>query len=71
MIRRQIFSEMIRIQARNSKLQTKGRSYGPKSGLQPGRRPESQPNHSEKGPEWGLGASTESPLKAFLNPPKG
>ena len=37
--------------------------------LQPGRPAESEPNRPEKGPEWGLGASTETPLKAFLNPP--
>ena len=42
---------------------------GQKSELQLGRPPESEPNHPEKGPEWGLGASTENPLKAFLNPP--
>ena len=52
-------------------------SYGPKVGvtdqkseIRPGRPPESEPNRPEKGPEWGLGASTENPLKAFLNPPK-
>ena len=33
-----------------------------KSELQPGRPPESEPNHPEKGPEWGLGASTETTL---------
>ena len=41
-----------------------------KSEIQPGRPPESKPNRLEKGPEWGLGASAETPLKAFLNPPK-
>ena len=38
--------------------------------LQPGRPPESEPNCPEKEPEWGLGVSTENPLRAFLNPPK-
>ena len=70
MIRGRIFSEMIRIQARKSELQAKSRSYGPKSELQPGRPPESEPNRPEKGPEWRSGASTENPLKAFLNPAK-
>ena len=57
MIRGQIFSGMIRIRARKSELQaesqlqTKSRRYGPKS----------EPNRPEKGPEWGLGASTENP----------
>ena len=58
MIRGQIFSGMIRIQAlkvrdtgRKSELQTKSRRYSP----------ESEPNRPEKGPEWGLGASTENP----------
>ena len=46
-----------------------------KSEIQPGRPPESEPNRPKKGPEWGLGewglrASTEPPLKAFLIPPK-
>ena len=48
-------------------------SYRPKVGvtdqkseIQPGRPPESEPNRPEKGPKWGLGASTQ----AFLNPPK-
>ena len=52
-------------------------SYRPKVGvtdqkseIQPGRPPESEPNRPKTGPEWGLGASTETPLKAFLNPPK-
>ena len=37
-----------------------------KTELQPGRPPESEPNHPEKGPEWGLGASTANPP---LEPP--
>ena len=54
----------VRVTGRKSELRTK------KSELQPGRPPESGPNHLEKGPERGLGASTENPpLKAFLNPP--
>ena len=61
-----IFSEMIRIQARKSELRAESRSYGPKVTdpiweLQPGRPPESEPNHPEKKPEWGLGDSTENP----------
>ena len=32
-----------------------------KSEIQLGRAPESEPNRPEKGPEWGLGASTETP----------
>ena len=36
-----------------------------KSELQPG-RPE--PNHPKRGPKWGSSASTETPVKAFLNP---
>ena len=40
-----------------------------KSELQPGRPQESEPNRPEKEPESGFGASTENPLKAFLNPP--
>ena len=64
MSRGQTFSEMIRIRARKSELQAKSRSYRPKVRV----TPESEPNCPEKGPEWGLGASTESPLKAFLNP---
>ena len=39
-----------------------------KSGLQPGGPPESEPNRPEKGPEFRSFA--ESPLEAFLNPPK-
>ena len=61
MIRGQIFGEMIRIQARKSELQAKSRSYGPKVRATAGQTPESEPNHPEKGPEWGLGASTEKP----------
>ena len=53
MIRGRIFSEMIRIQPR-------------KSELQPGRPPEFEPNRREKGPEWGLDASTENPPQSLL-----
>ena len=70
MISGRTFSEMIR------NFGPESQSYGPKVGvtdqkseLQPGRPPESELNRPEKGPESGLGASTELPLKAFLNPP--
>ena len=53
-------------------------SYSPKIGvtdqeseLQPGRPPESEPNHPEKQPESGLDASTGNPPEAFLKPPIG
>ena len=42
------------VTGRKSELQTKSPRYSP----------ESEPNRPEKGPEWGLGASTETPLKA-------
>ena len=62
---------MIRIQARKSELQAESWRYGPKVGDTAGQNPrKSEPNRPEKGPEWGLGAFTENPLKAFLNPPK-
>ena len=62
---------MIWIRPRKSELQAKIGDRGQKSEIQPGRLPESEPNRPEKGPEWGLGACTETPrLKAFLNPPK-
>ena len=48
------------VKGRKSELQTKSPRYSP----------ESEPNRPEKGPECGLGASTETPLKALLNPPK-
>ena len=41
----------VRVTGRKSELQTKSRRYSPKS----------EPNRPEKGPEWGLGASTENP----------
>ena len=70
MIPGRLFSEMIRIWP-------KSQSYRPKVGvtdqiseLQLGRPPDSEPNRLEKEPESGFGASTENPLKAFLNPPK-
>ena len=55
----------------------KSQSYRPKVGvtdqkseIQPERRSKSEPTRPEKEPKWRLGASTESPLKAFLNPDK-
>ena len=59
-IQGQIFSEMIRVRAQKSELQAKSQSYswaGP---------PESEPNRPERGPEWGLGASTENPPESLL-----
>ena len=38
----------------------KVRVTGRKSELRMGRPPESEPNRPDKGPEWGLGASTEN-----------
>ena len=70
MIRGRIFREMIRVSAQKSQLQAKVGVTDQKSELQPGRPPESEPNRPEKGPEWRLGASTENPRKAFLNPDK-
>ena len=53
---------MMRIQARKSELQAESRSYRPKVGDTAGQPPEeSEPNRPAKGPEWGLGASTENP----------
>ena len=65
MIRGQIFSGMIRIQARKSEIQAGSRSYRPET---KSRRysPESEPNRPEKGPEWGLGASAENPPSSPL-----
>ena len=61
---------MIRVSARESELQAKSRRYrGSKSELQQGRPPESELNRPEREPELGLGASTENPLEALLNPP--
>ena len=70
MIRGRIFREMIRVSAQSQSYKPKVGVTDQKSELQPGRPPESEPNRPEKGPEWGLGASTENPLKAFLNPAK-
>ena len=61
MIRERIFGEMIQVSGRNSELQAESRSYGPKVGDTAGQTPESEPNRPEMGPEWGLGASTETP----------
>ena len=66
MIRARIFSRMIRIQARKSELQAKSRSYAAKVGDTAGQTPESEPNHPEKVPEWGLGTSTEPPPYSLL-----
>ena len=70
MIRGRIFSEIIRIQARKSELQAESRSCGPKVGDTARQTPKIRTESPRKGPEWSLGASTETPLKAFLNPPK-
>ena len=61
MIRGQIFSEMIRIQAESQSYRLKVGVTDQKSEIQPGRPPKSEPNRPEQGPEWGLGASTETP----------
>ena len=62
MIQGRIFSEMIRIPARKSELQAESRSYGRKVGDTAKQTPRIRtPNRPEKGPEWGLGASTETP----------
>ena len=61
---------MIRIWARKSELRRESQSYRQKVRVTAGRPPESEPNRPEREPESGLGASTENPLKAFLNPPK-
>ena len=61
MIRGKFLSEMIRVLVQKSELQAESRSYRPKSELQPGRPPKSEPNRPEKGPESGLRASTENP----------
>ena len=63
-----------------ARLQWNDSDSGPKVGvadqkseIQPYRPTESEPNRPEKGPRMGfrtLGASTENPLKALLNPPK-
>ena len=66
MIRGRIFSEMIRVSAKNQSDKTKVRVTDEKSELQPARPPESEQDRPEKEPESGLGASTENPLKAFL-----
>ena len=68
-IRGRIFSEMIRIQARKSELRAESRSYRPNP-FKLTRADPQNPNRPEKGPEWGLVASTETPPpKAFLNQP--
>ena len=41
----------VRVTGRKSELQAESRRYSPKS----------EPNRPEKGPEWGLGTSTENP----------
>ena len=50
MIRERICNEMIRVSAQKSELEGKSRSYKPKvrvTVIQPGRPPESEPNHPE------------------------
>ena len=61
MIRGRILSEMIRIQARKSELQTESRSYGPEVRVTAGQTPRIRAESPTKGPEWGFGASTENP----------
>ena len=55
MVRGRIFSEPIRVSAQKSELQAKSWSY---SRADPQNL---EPNHPEKAPEWGLGASTQKP----------
>ena len=55
------FSKMIRIQARKSELQAESRSYVPKVRVTAGQTRGIRTNRPEKGPEWGLGVSTETP----------
>ena len=71
MIRGQIFSEMIRIQARKSELQAESRSYGPKVGDTAGQTPRIRTESPRNGPRMGFCCFYRNPpLKAFLNPPK-
>ena len=66
MIQGRIVSEMIRIWARKSELQGESRSYGPEVRVTAGQTPRIRAESPKKrGPEWGLGASTD---RAFLNP---
>ena len=51
------------VTSRKSELLSKSESYS-------WAHPQNQNRIAQKkGPEWGLGAFTETPLKAFLNPP--
>ena len=70
MIRGRIFEKMIRIEAQKSELQAKSRSYRPKVRATAGQTPGIRTESLRKEPEWGWGASTETPLNTFLNPPK-
>ena len=60
-IRGQIFSEIIRIQARKSELQAESRRYSPTVGDTAGQTPRIRTESPRNGPEWGLGAFTETP----------
>ena len=55
---------IFRVTGPKPELQAKSQSYSR------GGPPESELHRPEKEPERGLGASTENPLKACLNPPK-
>ena len=71
MIRGQSFQEMIWIFTQSQSYNPKLRVTGQKSELQlVGTGPRKiRTELSRKVPEWGLGAFTENPGKAFLNPP--
>ena len=60
MIRGRIFSEIIRIRAQKSELQAESRSW-PKVGDTTRETPRIRTESPRKWPEWGLGASTETP----------
>ena len=60
MIWGRIFNEMIRIQAESQIYRPEVGDTARKSGLQPRRPPESEPNRPDKVPESGSGASTEN-----------
>ena len=68
MIRGRIFSEMIRVLAQKSEIEAESRIYRPKLRVTAGKSPRARTESPRKGPECGLGASTETPLKAS-NPP--
>ena len=61
MIRAQIFSEKIRIQARKSELQAESRSYGPKVGDTAGQTPRIRTESPRKRPRMGFGCFCRKP----------